>query len=286
MLNRGPQLLKYFPRKFNFSTMVEMLNIRSLKVWKELEIMQKKNNLKLSSQQHEQLASIANLGWSSMQTLPQLKSDSDNPNPKFPFLYTNHMSNAGYSFFTEKKFIERIYGQTRVRIIFKAKEITQTYLNQMKDNQESSPQAKENHTFMERTLDERHNKGDFVESSANWAVVITKTGQHGGIVYECMSNSGFIDICSVMNIKEDELLKKIIWLDPENKERLKCRGPEFVMLDDVTKMALTDLLWSHGLNQDVAKSVENLSSECYRQAMMEFYDGAKQYFSKEIEEIN
>jgi hypothetical protein len=79
-------------------------------------------------------------------------------------------------------------------------------------------------------------------------VVITKTDQPGGIVFECLRNSGFIDICSVMNIKEDELLEKIIWIDLENKERLKFRGPEFVILDSVTKMGLIDLLWIQGLN--------------------------------------
>jgi hypothetical protein len=117
-------------------------------------------------------------------------------------------------------------------------------------------------------------------------VVITKKGEGGGILYECVSNTGFIDICGVMNVGGDELLEKVLWCDVENKERLKCRGPEFVMLDDVSKMGLTDLLWSHGINQDVARSVENLSAECYRLAMMEFYEGAKVYFGKEVEEIN
>ena len=150
MLSLRPHLTKNFPRK-NFSTLVEQLNIRSLKVYKELSFIQKKNNLKLSSQQHEQLTSISNLGWSPVQTLPSLTRDSALPNPRFPFLFTDHLSNHGFTFFTHKKYIQKVFGQTTVKIIFQAKEITQTYLNQMKDNQESSPQAKENHTFMERT---------------------------------------------------------------------------------------------------------------------------------------
>jgi len=223
----------------------------------------------LSTQQKKALESIQNLGWSPIKPFANMTSFTTSSTiqyDRFPYLYTKHIEEPSYTLFMKKHCIEKQIASTTVKIIFQAKNVDRKYLNELKLQQNISEEIRDNMLDLEKRLDGKWNKGYYIDSSSEFMVLITKDGEQGGIVYTCASLSGYITIVNISNCKYDDEYMKFLYMNEEDRMRLKIIGPDFEMIDDVNRMALMDYLWVFGINKDVGSMVECLSNDLNRKA--------------------
>lgn len=202
-----------------------------------------------------------------------------------PYLYTEHITEdmACYGSYYKNFYVEKNFSTTNVKIIFKPKIINQEFLRENAEYQDNNYSQEDNNEMnrLEMQISDKFNKGGNILSQAKFSVLITVQGKPGGMIYECHSETGFIKIENVINLKNDQETMKFIYLNLEDKERLQMTGSNFDMVDFLSQESLIDYLFVHGITNNIARMIEMYSSELFRLASVEFYDNLQDFFKVE-----
>lgn len=274
------QPLKNFTKRpfcKSISTVTQFSKLKQIqhKIVILLSEISRQKNLHLTPSDKESLESISNLGWSDITPYPNLTT------PAFSqYIHTSYLRqpNPSYSKFTEKFYLEKTLGDTKIQIIFQAIEINKKIIDHINSvNNSITEDIKESFKYIEKRHEEKFNKGALQFTKLDFMVTIRNINEPGGVLYECTSMSGHITVNHVMNTKTDDELEELVWMDETNKERLRSRGPEVWLTDDVNQFAIIDYLWVHGVDNKIARAVEFLGVDLWRQANLQFYDGLNKF---------